>query len=191
MKKKDIKFYNLGDESDCEVFNYGNKTIINNIADSKKEDEIYDKTVKIGLKSIINKDIESLDSKVKSISKRIMKALKLNDVTSAQNLYNEIEKIDDIINNVEIIISNVIIEKDKIKVGFFSTNKKLKREKIASLSALKDYLVKAQTELITIKDEYNKLIKRKKSVTEETNTNKKNIDNPLERTVNFYMKKEN
>ncbi len=191
MKKKDIKFYNLGDESDCEVFNYGNKTIINNIADSKKEDEIYDKTVKIGLKSIINKDIESLDSKVKSISKRIMKALKLNDVTSAQNLDNEIEKIDDIINNVEIIISNVIIEKDKIKVGFFSTNKKLKREKIASLSALKDYLVKAQTELITIKDEYNKLIKRKKSVTEETNTNKKNIDNPLERTVNFYMKKEN
>ena len=191
MKKKDIKFYNLGDESDCEVFNYGNKTIINNIADSKKEDEIYDKTVKIGLKSIINKDIESLDSKVKSISKRIMKALKLNDVTSAQNLDNEIEKIDDIINNVEIIISNVIIEKDKIKVGFFSTNKKLKREQIASLSALKDYLVKAQTELITIKDEYNKLIKRKKSVTEETNTNKKNIDNPLERTVNFYMKKEN
>ncbi len=190
MKKKDIKFYNLGDESDYEVFNYGNKTIINNIADSKKEDEIYDKTVKIGLKSIINKDIESLDSKVKSINKKIMKILKLNDVTSTENLDNEIEKIDDIINSVEIIISNVIIEKDKIKVGFFSTNKKLKREKIASLSALKDYLVKAQTELIAIKDEYNKLIKRKKKVVEESDISKIDIEDPLERTVNFYMKKE-
>ncbi len=190
MKKKDIKFYNLGDESDYEVFNYGNKTIINNIADSKKEDEIYDKTVKIGLKSIINKDIESLDSKVKSINKKIMKILKLNDVTSTENLDNEIEKIDDIINSVEIIISNVIIEKDKIKVGFFSTNKKLKREKIGSLSALKDYLVKAQTELIAIKDEYNKLIKRKKKVVEESDISKIDIEDPLERTVNFYMKKE-
>lgn len=191
MKKKDIKFYNLGDESDYEVFNYGNKTIINNIADSKKEEEIYDKTVKIGLKSIINKDIESLDSKVKSINKRIMKELKINDFVSMEKLDNEIEKIDDIINSVEIIISNVIIEKDKIKVGIFSTNKKIKREKIASLSILKDSLIKSQTELIAIKDEYNKLIKRKKKVKEESYINKVNIEDPLERTVNFYMKKEN
>ena len=191
MKKKDIKFYNLGDESDYEVFNYGNKTIINNIADSKKEEEMYDKTVKIGLKSIINKDIESLDSKVKSINKRIMKELKINDFVSMEKLDNEIEKIDDIINSVEIIISNVIIEKDKIKVGILSTNKKIKREKIASLSILKDSLVKSQTELIAIKDEYNKLIKRKKKVKEESYINKVNIEDPLERTVNFYMKKEN
>ena len=96
-----------------------------------------------------------------------------------------------IINSVEIIISNVIIEKDKIKVGIFSTNKKIKREKIASLSILKDSLVKSQTELIAIKDEYNKLIKRKKKVKEESYINKVNIEDPLERTVNFYMKKEN
>ena len=152
---------------------------------------MYDKTVKIGLKSIINKDIESLDSKVKSINKRIMKELKINDFVSMEKLDNEIEKIDDIINSVEIIISNVIIEKDKIKVGIFSTNKKIKREKIASLSILKDSLVKSQTELIAIKDEYNKLIKRKKKVKEESYINKVNIEDPLERTVNFYMKKEN
>ena len=158
---------------------------------SKKEEEMYDKTVKIGLKSIINKDIESLDSKVKSINKRIMKELKINDFVSMEKLDNEIEKIDDIINSVEIISSNVIIEKDKIKVGIFSTNKKIKREKIASLSILKDSLVKSQTELIAIKDEYNKLIKRKKKVKEESYINKVNIEDPLERTVNFYMKKEN
>ena len=36
-----------------------------------------------------------------------------------------------------------------------------------------------------------RMIKRKKKVKEESYINKVNIEDPLERTVNFYMKKEN
>ncbi len=53
-------------------------------------------------------------------------------------------------------------------------------------------LSKYQTELISIKDEYNKLLKRKSVLQDALPAEESDAEpeDPLERTINFYMKKQ-
>ena len=73
---------------------------------------------------------------------------------------------------------------------------KEKRKKIEKLEDSINYLSRCQNDIISIRDEYIKLDERNKGLEdlyqeddEEDSLN--SDDNPLERTVNFYMAKEN
>lgn len=190
MEDKKLKFYELGDESNFEVLSYDKNIEISNIAENKKNDEKYTKTVNIGLKSIIKKDIENLSSKVVIINNKVIKTLALNEIILEEKLDSKIEKIEDIINNMEIIISNVIIEKSKIKIHLFSSNKKEKKEKIASLNSCISFLTRCQSDYIALKDEYNKLLKRLDNIKDIEEEKNKSNEDALERTINFYINKE-
>ena len=190
MEDKKLKFYELGDESNFEVLSYDKNIEISNIAENKKNDEKYTKTVNLGLKSIIKKDIENLSSKVVIINNKVIKTLALNEIILEEKLDSKIEKIEDIINNMEIIISNVIIEKSKIKIHLFSSNKKEKKEKIASLNSCISFLTRCESDYIALKDEYNKLLKRLDNIKDIEEEKNKSNEDALERTINFYINKE-
>ena len=87
-------------------------------------------------------------------------------------------------------IGDIIIEKGNIKIGIFSTNKKLKRERILMLEDSINKLHKYQDDLLSLKKEYEKIIQRRDAVDgiEFEEVDEKVTQNPLERTVNFYMK---
>lgn len=160
-----VKYYNLGEESDYEVINYDNKDIIiKNKSKLKKEDEEYSRTVNFGISNLLKKDMDDLSYKVNLINKKIIKNLALNEIVLEEKLDYNIENINEIITNIENIISGVIIKKNSIKINIFSTRKKEKKEKQESLSSLVEVLTKCQNDLIALKDEYNKLQERKDKV---------------------------
>ncbi len=182
-----IVFYNLD----------GKKMDIYNIANGEKVDA--SKPVKVSknfnkaLKQVINKDINFLSNKIKNIVKDMTKRLATNGTILDIKLSCDIENIDDIINNVETLISNLIIKKDSIKVGLFSSNKKEKKEKIKKLEDNIKYLSKIQNDIISLKNEYTKLVQRNINLEAlEFEKDEENVDDtdPLERTINFYMTQE-
>jgi len=110
-------------------------------------------------------------------------------------LSSDVESIDTIINDVETLISDLIIKKDSIKVGLFSSNKKDKKDKIKKLENSINYLSKVQNDIISIKNEYNKLVQRNLNLEglEFEKEEEKQVEcysDPLERTINFYMTQE-
>lgn len=185
--KSKIKFYSLGSE----------KIDFSKIIRDEKLDFskpiIASKGFNKALKNVIDKDINFLSRNVKKITKEITMLL-LKCGVDNDEISSDIEKIDDIINSVETIISKVIIEKESIKMGLFSTKKKEKKQRYKKLEDCVDTLSRYQSELISMKDEYNKLIQRI-SVLKDEDLNEEEDDNPkedpLERTINFYMSKQN
>lgn len=183
--KPKIKFYSLGSQ----------KIDFSKIANDINLDSSKPITVSSdfnnALRSVIDKDIDFLSDKVKKIIKEIKKSLVINDIDFDIN--DSINQIDSIINEIETTISKVIIEKENIKVGLFSTKKKEKKAKYKKLEECVESLSKYQSELISIKDEYNKLLKRKNILGDDNISQEENniaSEDPLERTINFYMKKQ-
>lgn len=185
--KSKIKFYSLGSE----------KIDFSKIIRDKKLDSskpiIASKGFNKALKNVIDKDINFLSNNVEKIIKEITMLLVKCGIGN-EEISSDIEKIDDVVNDVETIISKVIIEKESIKLGLFSTKKKEKKQRYKRLEDCVDTLSKYQSELISMKDEYNKLIQRK-SVLKDEDLNEEEDDkpkeDPLERTINFYMSKQN
>lgn len=182
--KPKIKFYSMGSQ----------KIDFSKILNGVNLDASKPVTISSGfnnaLRSVIDKDIDFLSDKVKKIINDIKKLLVVNNINYEIN--GTISEMDTLINEVETTISKVIIEKENIKVGLFSTRKKEKKEKCKKLEECVNMLSKYQTELISIKDEYNKLLKRK-SVLQDAlpaEENDAEPEDPLERTINFYMKKQ-
>lgn len=181
-----IKFYSLGSEK-IDFSNISNWEPL----DSSKP-VIASKGFNKALKSVIDKDIALLSKKISDIVKEIKKTLVINNFTN-ENISDKVEDIDEIVNEVETTISRIIIEKESIKLKLFSTNKKLKKERLKNLSDAIDTLSKYQAELISISNEYNKLTQRKMFLKDDSFDNensKKKKEDPLERTVNFYMNKQ-
>ncbi len=145
------------------------------------------------LKSVIEKDIDFLTKKLSEIVKEITKHLAFNGIIIEEKINDDINDINNVINSVEALTSNLIIDKEKIKISFFSANKKQKKDKIKKLDDSINFLSKCQSDIISISDEYNKLKERNESIGDISfdDENDTKDDNPLERTVNFYMKKEN
>lgn len=143
------------------------------------------------LRTVIKKDIDALSDRLEVKLSDITKRLALNGTILNKPLNGKIEEIDEVIKEIETLISNLIIEKNNIKVGVFTTNKKQLKDKIKKLDDSVEFLAKSQNDIISIKDEYNKLVKRSlslKSETFDTNTKDDKIkEDPLERTINFYM----
>ncbi len=183
-----VKYYKLGDESDYEVISYDNKTVeINNVREKEKQEDEYSKTVSEGLKSVLDKDIEDLSKKLESINKKIVTTLATNNVLYDENLSNDVALIDDNLVKVENIISKVIIEKESMKIGIFSSKKNEKREKQRSLNEAIDFLTRCQNDIIALRDEYNKLVERKEQVKDIDKKEEKDTSASLEQTINFYL----
>lgn len=181
-----IKFYSLGSEK------IDFSKIINNEALDSSKPLIASKGFNKALKSVIDKDIDFLSEKTSSIVKEIIKVLTVNNFND-EEIKGSIENIDDTLNDVEGIISKIIIEKESIKLGLFSTNKKEKKKRYNKLEECVNTLSKYQAELISIKNEYNKLKQRRdviKDVVFDEEDNEAIQEDPLERTINFYMSKE-
>ena len=184
-----IRFYSIdGKLLENLDFDYNNLDDDKNIKISKR----FNKALKI----VIHKDIRFLSNKLSKIVKDITKKLSSNGITIEKKIDDKIENIELVINDIEALISGLIIDKNNIKVGIFSSNKKEKRKKIEKLEDSINYLSRCQNDIISIRDEYIKLDERNKGLEdlyqeddEEDSLN--SDDNPLERTVNFYMAKEN
>lgn len=183
-----VKYYKLGDESDYEVISYDNKRVeINNVKEKEKQEDEYSKTVTEGLKNVLDKDIEELSNKLEVINKKIITTLATNNITYDEHLVNDITLVNDNLSIVENLISKVIIEKENTKIGIFTTKKNEKREKQQSLNEAVDYLTKCQNDIIALRDEYDKLLERKKQVKDVENKEEKDASASLEQTINFYL----
>ena len=182
-----IKFYSL-DGKTVDVFNVKKNDIIDFDKDIKTNKNFND-----ALKKVLKKDMKLLANKVINIVNEITKKLAINGTILNDKLESDISKIDLIISDLENIISNLIIEKNSIKIRFFSSNKKEKKEKIKKLANSIEYISKSLNDIISIKDEYNKLDKRNKDledlVFEDVKNDEEDETDPLERTINFYMSK--
>ena len=145
------------------------------------------------LKAVTQKDINVLKNKLVDTVKDIKKNLAMNNTFISDDINDDIENIDKTITDVEALISDLIIKKSSIKIGIFSSNKKEKKAKIRGLEASINYLSKAQNDIIFLKNEYNKLIDRSNSIsglqTDEKDNKEEFKEDPLERTINFYMNK--
>lgn len=183
-----IRFYNMDGEEISELQLKSNYNL--DIKEIKTSSD-FNKALKI----VINKDIKALSFKLTNIIKEISKRLVIINMESQNKLDDNIKNIDNIINGVEEIISDLIIKKNNIKVGFFSSDKKGKKNQIKMLEDGVSYLEKSLNDIISIKDEYNKLINRDKNIIgldfEEDILSEETVTDPLERTINFYMTKEN
>lgn len=182
-----IKFYSL-DGKTVDVFSVKKNDIIDFDKDIKTNKNFND-----ALKKVLKKDMKLLANKVINIVNEITKKLAINGTILNDKLESDISKIDLIISDLENIISNLIIEKNSIKIRFFSSNKKEKKEKIKKLENSIEYISKSLNDIISIKDEYNKLDKRNKDledlVFEDVKNDEEDETDPLERTINFYMSK--
>lgn len=166
---------------------------------SEKLDE--EKDVKVSnnfnkaLKTVINKDIKFLSNKLSSIIKDITKYLMVNNAMLEVKINDKLENIDESINDIETLVSNLIVKKENIKIGIFSSHKKEKKNDIKKIEDSINYLSKTLNDIISVKDEYIKLEQRSKRldyiVIEDEEKENQIIEDPLERTINFYMAKEN
>lgn len=182
-----IKFYSL-DGKTVDVFSVKKNDIMDFDKDIKTNKNFND-----ALKKVLKKDMKLLSNKVINIVNEITKKLAINGTILNDKLEKDINKIDLIISDLENLISNLIIEKNSIKIRFFSSNKKEKKEKIKKLENSIEHVSKSLNDIISIKDEYNKLCKRNKDlenlVFEDVKNDEEDEIDPLERTINFYMSK--
>ena len=174
----DIKFYGK-EEKTMQI----PKIIIDDKADSHFNE---------ALKNVVGKDINNLNEKISKMMTEVVKRLSVAGTTVNEQFEYDAKNIDMLIDFVETHISDLIIEKGSIKISFFTSNKKEKKIKIKTLEDVINYLTKCQDELIIIKKEYEKLAKRKVENVEFSSDLKNDLpeEDPLERTINFYMKKQ-
>lgn len=183
-----IKFYGMDGSSLIDIENNSTEKL-----DDLKEVKTSENFNR-ALKSVMEKDINILKSKLTSTIKDIKKRCAKCDYFDLDQIDDNIKSIEFIITQVENIISDLIIKKDGIKVGLFSSNKKAKKDQIKKLEDTIIYISNRQNEIIGIKNEYDKLISRNENITgldfEEVNEKKEKKEDPLERTINFYMAKQ-
>ncbi len=179
-----IKFYSLGSQKIDLLKNIGNdefdfsKTIFSSSS--------FDNA----LIKVIEKDIDSLDIKINKIVSDIKSKMHDIGVNCELNITYGINDIDKIISSIDKSIKNLTNFKNSNKVGFFSLDKKNKRQKLLLIDNTIDYIKKSKIEIISMSDEYIKLCKRKETLSPEENyvLEDEYEENPLERTINFYIK---
>lgn len=143
------------------------------------------------LASVIKKDINKIEIRLKSIIANITKLLAKNSVFFDEQLEADVNNFENIINIIESKISEMIIKKGNIKVGIFSSRKKEKRKNIENLEEDIKNISKLQNDIISLKDEYIKLRNRLNNigVSDVLKEELDDTEDPLERTINFYMNK--
>ena len=189
--ESEIKFYSLGSKR-LDLSKIGLKgeeiDLTKPVKTSKKFNE--------ALNAVTKKDINVLNKKAKNIQSEITKRLAVAGTILKEKLDFEIKDIEPLINKVDEITSNLIITKGNGRVGLFSSNKKMKKNNLKKMDECIEYLSKCQKELISMKNEYNKLMSRS-TLIEDILINDSNSlsadeedtteEDPMERTINFYM----
>ena len=180
--KSKIRFYNMGSEKVSisklikeEFFDYSKSVFGNNY--------------NVALKNVIEKDLKKLQVKINEVINQI-KAILISKGITYDIEDTNIDNIDFIIKSIDDKISFLIIESNHNKVGIFTINKKNKRMMKEEITETLDFLTKSQSDIISIKNEYNKLLERKKLIApskEDFLNEKLEKEDPLERTINFYM----
>lgn len=181
-----MKFYSL-EKSKLEGIN----KLKNNFDDSIKEVKT-SKEFNDALTFVIKKDIDNLAVNLKNIISDVTKVFVKNGVLFSTPISTKLDDIDLIIGDIEEKMSDLIIKKNNIKIGLFSSKKKEKKKNIENLEETLNYISKAQNDIIGIKNEYNKLKGRIGNIEVPMfyNEDIHQEEDPLERTINFYMNKE-
>ena len=179
-----IKFYSLGSEKIdfTKIQNFLNLDTSKPVVVSKGFNK--------ALKSVIDKDIDFLTSSLGKLINKINDLLDYNCLELEFDYEPDLKLISLINQNLKEYIEKLIESKKKNKIGIFSGNKKRKREDLRKVEECIKLLNNYQNELISINNEYNKLIERKNKlefIENECDDNKNEYDDPLERTINFYM----
>ena len=181
-----IKFYNI------------NKDKINNFEDNFFSDIDLSKEIKISkeyskaLLSVIEKDVTKLKSKYNNVIKELKDVLKSNNLSLVKDKYL-VDDIDTLLSDLDLILNEISKENKKIKVRILSSDKKNKKIRKSELNNLYAYIFRVKNDIIFIKNEYSKLTKRVSKIKAENNeefTNEEKSNERLERTLNFYMNKE-
>lgn len=181
-----IKFYSLGSEKIDLLKKMGNDDF--DFSKAIFSSPNFDNA----LAKVIEKDIDSLDIKVNKIINEIK--TRFSNIGANINL-DRVYSISDI-NKVNAFMDKSLKDlmefKSDNKVRLFSFDKKTKKQKILLIDNAIDYIKKSKIEILTMKDEYIKLCKRKEtlSLQEEYDMQEDTYENPLERTINFYMSQE-
>lgn len=179
-----IKFYSLGSEKIdfTKIQNFLNLDTSKPVVASKGFNK--------ALKSVIDKDIDFLTISLKKLINKINVLLDSNCLELGFELEENLENISSTNENLKGYISKLVESKKKNKISIFSSDKKRKKENLKRLEDCIYTLNNYQNELISIGNEYNKLIERKNKlgfVENEIEENKNDYEDPLERTINFYM----
>ena len=181
MNEDKIKFHSL------------NRSRIDRLKTSDIDNDYSSKEFKLSqeynsvLLSVIKKDIDMLLQKYRNMINDLINTLSNNGISN-NGFSSDISLIDDTLRNILKLEKDIHNKAKKIKVGMFSTNKK-KTEK-ENKEELYKYIVKTKNDIIFTKNEYIKLTRRINNVTRNQEEEKDYIeDDPLERTINFYMNK--
>lgn len=182
-----IKFFSLGSESIefskmVDLIDLNTKNIL--------ENQGYNSA----LKHVLDKDLQFLASNLERVNDKIFEVLDSNNICFEYNFDNNLENISSVVENVKSIIVKLNETKQQSKVGLFTSDRKIKKQKLNSLNICIEALLRYKNELISIEDEFNKLMLRKSRLSNspvEVKTQEKTTKNEdaLERTVNFYLKK--
>lgn len=185
--KEGLRFYSLGSQK----IDFSKIQNFFNINTSKPI--IASKGFNKALNNVIDRDIDFLNISLKKIINKVNKLLHSNCEELILELdYNDSD-ITFVKNKLVEVINQINEYKIKNKVRFLASDKKSKREKQKKLEECISHLNDYQKELISIETEYNKLVQRKSKISfeeSETEDNKLEYEDPLERTINFYMTKD-
>lgn len=145
------------------------------------------------LKHVLDKDLQFLASNLERINDKIFDVLDSNNICFEYNFDNNLENVSSVVENVKSIIAKLTETKEKSKVGLFTSDRKIKKQKLNNLNNCLEALLRYKNELISIEDEFNKLMLRKSrlgsSVVEVKEEKPVKNEDALERTVNFYLNK--
>lgn len=142
------------------------------------------------MSKVIIKDLKSLDSRVEKNIKEINKLLLINEINVQINSRYTSKDINKIIDDIEQIVKTILIEGENNKAGLFSFNKKKKKQRLSEINNLVEMLTKNQNDFISMKNEFLKLEERRKALTNiEDDEEEEEKEDPLERTINFYINK--
>ena len=145
------------------------------------------------LKHVLDKDLQFLASNLERINDKIFDVLDSNNICFEYNFDNNLENVSSVVENIKSIIVKLTETKEKSKVGLFTSDRKIKKQKLNNLNNCLEALLRYKNELISIEDEFNKLMLRKSrlgsSVVEVKEEKPVKNEDALERTVNFYLNK--
>ena len=115
----------------------------------------------LAMKKVIAKDIELLNDKLNNFINEVKKYATIRNINLNIKDNYKIEDISVLIEELEKDISDLIVSKNKLKVGLFTSNKKEKKIQGQNIEECINYLSKYQVDIISIQNEYNKLSERK------------------------------
>ena len=142
------------------------------------------------LNNVIEKDIIRLARRLNDMIKTLQEQMNKENIFYNKTISSDINNIEDIIEDIKNIKKILIKEKRKSKPKILSFNRKKKKQKYNNILELLSCVERYQNNIISIKEEYNKLnskldisYKRKEEIKTEDDSDM------LERTISFYMNK--